>query len=197
MNVDKRLLSLSVLMVGFLISVPSWLYLSFKVKTNPRFRKSHTCFSGMKAGERNLVTRWLYSGVVTSGLIHRENGRRFLTPINCASCLLTGWKAACSGKSGRVRLRPARAKAAFHPLSRQPAQTSGVWKRLPFSMGVFPASQSRLVWLLLKINLSTTIYQWKGPAERSQLIWLFMGVFLKITKLCSSSVLPSYLKNRD
>jgi len=76
-----------------------------------------------------------YNGV-TSGLIHRENGRRFLTPLVCADRLLTGWKAACSGKSGVVRHRPARAKAAFHPVSRQLAQTSGVRKRLPFSTRV-------------------------------------------------------------
>jgi len=67
----------------------------------------------------DFVARWLYNGGVTSGLIHRENGRRFLTPFVCAGCLLTGWKAACSRKSRGVRLHSARAKAAFHPVSRQ------------------------------------------------------------------------------
>jgi len=80
----------------------------------------------------------LYNGGVTSGLIRIENGRRFLTPLVCAGRLLTGWKAACSGKSAGVRLRSAQARAAFHPVSRQPAQTSGVRKRLPFSTGVVP-----------------------------------------------------------
>ena len=31
-----------------------------------------------------------YNGVLTSGLIHRENGGRFLTPLVCAGCLITG-----------------------------------------------------------------------------------------------------------
>ena len=55
--------------------------------------------------------RWLYNGGVPSGLIHRENGRQFLTPLVCADCLLTGWKAACSGKFGGVR----RSSASFGP----------------------------------------------------------------------------------
>jgi len=76
-----------------------------------------------------------YNGVVTSDLIHRENGRRFLTPLVRAGCLLTGLEAACSGKSGGVRHRSALAKASSYPVSRQPAQTSGVRKRLPFSTG--------------------------------------------------------------
>jgi len=80
--------------------------------------------------------RWLYIGVVTSDLIHRENARRFLTSHVWAGCLLTVLEAACSGKSGGVRQRSARAKAASHPVSRQPAQTSGVRKRVPFSTGV-------------------------------------------------------------
>jgi len=78
----------------------------------------------------------LYNGVLTSGLIHRENGRRFLTPLVFAGCLLTGLETACSGKSGGFRLRSAREKAASHPVSRQSTQTSGVKKRLPFLMGV-------------------------------------------------------------
>ena len=80
--------------------------------------------------------RLLYNGGVTSDPIHRENGRRFLTPLVFADCLLSGLEAACSGKSGGVRLRSARAKAASNPVSRQPAQTSGVKKRLSFMMGV-------------------------------------------------------------
>jgi len=69
-----------------------------------------------------------YNGGVTSDLVHRENGRRFLMPLVCADCLLTGLEAACSGKSGGVRLRSARARArvgakqaASNPVSRQPA----------------------------------------------------------------------------
>jgi len=42
----------------------------------------------------------------------------------------------CAGKYGGVRHRSARAKAAFHSVSRQPAQTVGVRKRLPFSTGM-------------------------------------------------------------
>ena len=60
---------------------------------------------------RIIRARWLCNGGVTSDLIHRENGRRFLTPLVCAGCLLTGLEAACSGKSGGVRLRAAQAKA--------------------------------------------------------------------------------------
>jgi len=66
----------------------------------------------------------------------RENGRRFLTPLVFAGCLLTGLETACSGKSGGFQLRSAREKAASHPVSRQSTQTSGVKKRLPFLMGV-------------------------------------------------------------
>jgi len=40
------------------------------------------------------TTRSLCNGGVTSGLIHRDNRRRFLTPLVCAGRLLTGWKAA-------------------------------------------------------------------------------------------------------
>jgi len=35
-------------------------------------------------------SRWLYNSGVTSGLIHREDGRRFVTPFVFAGCLLTG-----------------------------------------------------------------------------------------------------------
>jgi len=82
--------------------------------------------------------RWLSNGGVTSGPIQRENEKCFLRPFVFAGRLLTGWKAACSGESGRVRLRLARAKATFHPVSRQTAQKSGVRKRRPFSTGVNP-----------------------------------------------------------
>jgi len=40
--------------------------------------------------------------------------------------------------SRRVWLLPTRAKAAFRHVSKQPAQTGGVRKRLLFSMGVIP-----------------------------------------------------------
>jgi len=43
-----------------------------------------------KATLFRLPTRWLYNGGTT--LI--EIGRRFLTPLVCAGCLLTGWEAA-------------------------------------------------------------------------------------------------------
>jgi len=108
-----------------LVDIPMWTIMAYmdlyRVHTGTDY-----------AGYRS---RWLYNGGVTSDVIHRENGRRFLTPLLCAGCLFTGWKAACSGKSGGVRPRSARAKAAFHPVSRHPAQTSGVRKRLPFSTG--------------------------------------------------------------
>ena len=56
-------------------------------------------------------------------------------PLVCAGCLLTGLEAACSGESGGVRLRSSLPEqAASNPVSRQPAQTSGVRKRLPFSL---------------------------------------------------------------
>ena len=74
------------------------------------------------------------NGRDASGLILSGNGRRFLTPLACAGRLLTGWKAVCLGKSGGVRLRPVRAKAAFHPVSTQPAQT---WRQKT-SPGVIP-----------------------------------------------------------
>ena len=99
----------------------------------PRCNISSTAGS---AAHGCFVTRWLYNGGVTSELTHRENGRRFLTPLICAGCLLTGLEAASSGKSEGVRLRSARERAASHPVSRQPAQTSGVKKRLPFLIGV-------------------------------------------------------------
>jgi len=69
------------------------------------------------------IARWLCNGGVT---------------CLCGSPTYRTEKAACSGKSGGVRLRLTRAKAAYHPVSRQSAQTSGVRKRLPFSTGVVP-----------------------------------------------------------
>jgi len=129
----------------FLKFVFSLYLISFKVRTLSRNLEPKICaylfkyyFSKPSLDRLNnmVVTRWLYNGVLTSGLIHRENGRRFLTPLVCAGCLRTGLEAACSGKSGGVRLRSAREKAASHPVSRQPAQTSCVKIRLPFLMGV-------------------------------------------------------------
>ena len=84
-----------------------------------------------------------------------KNRKRFLTPLVSAGCLLIGLEAACSGSSGEVRLRSARAKAfaraersrtppdppeqaASNPVIRQPALTSGVRKRLPFSLCIRP-----------------------------------------------------------
>jgi len=119
-----------------------WYQPKFKWTNKSLF--SHLCprlYLVMRLGQ----ARWLYIGGVTSGVTHRENGRRFMTPLVCAGSLLTGWKAACSGKSGEVRLRSALAKAASHPVSEQPAQISGVRKRLPFSMGVVPSLYSHLV----------------------------------------------------
>ena len=81
-------------------------------------------------------------GGVTSDL--RENGGRFLTPLVCVGCLLAGLKSACSGESGGLGLRSARAKATFHPVRRQPAQTSGVRKHLPFRTGVITHLKSHL-----------------------------------------------------
>ena len=63
-----------------------------------------------------------------------ENGGRFLTPLVCAGCLLTGWTAA-----ERRRTPPdLPERAVFHPVSRRPAQTSSVRKRLPFSRCIRP-----------------------------------------------------------
>ena len=63
-----------------------------------------------------------------------ENGERFLTPNACAGCLLTGWKAAV-GRAERIRASADLPdQAALHPVIRRPAQTSGVRKRLPFSL---------------------------------------------------------------
>ena len=75
-------------------------------------------------------TRWLYNGVITPV----ENGRRSLTTLVWAGCLLKGWKAAFA-QAERCRIHPGLPEhAAFHPASGQPAQTSGVRKRLPFSL---------------------------------------------------------------
>ena len=95
---------------------------------------NETRWSGIRIA--SSCPRWLYNCGVTLSLIHRKNGRRFLSSLVCASHLFTGWKAVCSGKSGGGRIRSARAKAAFYPVSRQPGQTSGVRKRLPFPKGV-------------------------------------------------------------
>jgi len=73
--------------------------------------------------------RWLHNGVTTP----IKNVRRFLTPLVCAGCLLTGWEAAFS-RAERGRTPPdLHEQAASNPASRQSAQTSGVRKRLPFS----------------------------------------------------------------
>jgi len=55
-----------------------------------------------------------------------DNGRRFLTPLVCAGCLLTGWMAAFT-RAERSRTPPdLPEQTAFHSVSRRPAQTSGV-----------------------------------------------------------------------
>jgi len=66
-----------------------------------------------------------------------ENGRRFLTPLVCEGCLLTAWKAAFA-RTERSRAPPDLLPVAFYPVSRRPAQTSGVRKRLPFSLRIRP-----------------------------------------------------------
>jgi len=84
-------------------------------------------------------TRWLYNGVTTP----LENGRRFLTPLFYAGCLLTGWEAAFA-RVERCRTPPdLPEQAASHPVSRQSAQTIGVRKRLPFSLCIRPAEAAR------------------------------------------------------
>ena len=90
---------------------------------------------GLRISPSISTPRWLFC-VTEEWLqtLYRENRRRFLRPL-FAGCLLTGLQAACSGKSGWVRLRSAFAKAASYPVSRQPAQTSGVKKRFPFFYG--------------------------------------------------------------
>jgi len=71
-----------------------------------------------------------YNGVTTPV----ENGRRFLTPLACAGCLLTGWEAAFTWAE-RCRTPPdLPEQAASNPVSRQPAKTSSVRKRLTFSL---------------------------------------------------------------
>jgi len=78
--------------------------------------------------------RWLYSGVTTP----IKNGRRFLTPLICVDCLLTGWEAVFS-RAERSRNPPDLPEQAVSNLvSRQPAKTSGVRKRLPFSLCIRP-----------------------------------------------------------
>ena len=59
-------------------------------------------------------------------------------PLVCAGFLLTGWKAAFA-RAERSRTPPdLPEEAAFHPVSGRPAQTSGVRKRLPFSLWARP-----------------------------------------------------------
>jgi len=87
--------------------------------------------------------RWLYNGGVTSGLTRIE--RETFSDATCLCGLLT-YKMKGSGKSGGVRHRSARAKAVFHPVSRQTAQTSGRRKRLPFSTRVITPLLSHLGW---------------------------------------------------
>jgi len=65
------------------------------------------------------------------GNILIENGRRFLTPFVCAGCLLTGWKAALLGPDLPEQ-------AAFHPVSRQLAQTSGKSENVSCSLCTRP-----------------------------------------------------------
>jgi len=109
------------------------LLIQYRTTSGERFQHCH--FLGPHTPYRPSL-QGDYNGVVTSDLIHRQNGRRFLTPLVCAGCLLTGSEAASLGKSGGVRLRSARVKAASNPVSRQPALTSGVKKCLPFFMRV-------------------------------------------------------------
>ena len=86
--------------------------------------------------------RWRYNGVTMRGKSSHgvttpiKNGRRFLTPLVCAGCLHTGWEAAFS-RAERSRTPPdlgLPVQAASNPVSRRPAQTSGVRKRLPSSV---------------------------------------------------------------
>jgi len=92
-------------------------------------------FSGRRGGHGKVVVRQGdYDGVTTPV----ENGRRFLTPL-WAGCLLTGWEAAFS-RAERCRTPLDLLElSASHPVSRQSAQTSGVRKRLPFSLCIRPA----------------------------------------------------------
>jgi len=81
----------------------------------------------MSTGEGGkFVAMWLYNG----GTTPVENGRRFLTPLVCAGCLLTGWEAAFAWAE-RCRTPPDLPEQA---VSTQPAQTSGVRKGLTFSL---------------------------------------------------------------
>ena len=81
-----------------------------------------------------LRTKWHYYGRI-SPVERGVFSKRFLTPLACSTgCRLTGWKAAFS-RAERSRTPPdLPEQAAFHPVSRQLAQTSGVRKRLPFSL---------------------------------------------------------------
>ena len=121
----------------------------------------------------------------------RERGH-FLTPFVCAGRLLTGWKVACSVKSGGVRLLSTREKAAFHLESRQPAETSRIRKRHPFLVGVIPPlkspwarrtysryivnfviilSSGNLVFYLLYFCFSCCLFAvWQSPRARRRLL---------------------------
>jgi len=88
----------------------------------------------LKRWKRDTYARWLYN----EGIIPVENGKRFLTLLVCACCLLTGWTAAFA-RAERIRTHPdLPEQAAFHPVRRRPAQISGVRKRLSFSTEVIP-----------------------------------------------------------
>jgi len=113
----------------FLLKPISYRMRNFSSNVDTNFSST---FDSNFSSNVTLRPRWLYNGEVTSDLIHRVTGRRSLTPLVCAGCLLTGLEAPCSGKSGGFRLRSARAKAACNSVNRQPAQTSGVKKCFPF-----------------------------------------------------------------
>ena len=68
-------------------------------------------------GKKRIRTRWLYNGVITPV----ENGRRFLTPLVCAGCLLKGWQAAFARAERSRTPLDLPEQAAFHPVSRQSA----------------------------------------------------------------------------
>jgi len=73
-----------------------------------------------------------------------ENGRRFLTLLVCAGCLRIARKAAFALARRKRTLPDLPEQAAFHPVRRQSAQTSGVRKCLPFSLCIKPEVTSPL-----------------------------------------------------
>ena len=79
-------------------------------------------------------TRWLFNGRTTP----IENGGRFRALLVCAGSLLTGWEAAFDRAEHSRTLPDLPEQTAFHPVSRQPAQTTCVGKRLPFSLWIRP-----------------------------------------------------------